>query len=322
MLNKNGIHKIGDEFIKNSETEIDYKIEDKEIIIEVNNQMLKYNYDIHTNVTRSILSIILSKVYEKKTIIVSDYINPVISDELKKNDINFIDAAGNCFIKSKSVYIFVKGKKHKILQNNLFLKNYNITDIKLIFAVLTNNELINTSQRNISKFSRIPLGSVGNVLKKLESQKFLIKFSSGKRIINKKELFEKWCIAYSDKFKPKIFLGKFKGDISLTEDINGKWGGEPAAYLLKKVMKPEIFIIYVNKNKFNEFLFKHRLVTDDQDGYIEIYDNSWFSNEINENYKSTVHPFIVYADLLSGNNQRNTEVAKIIYRDYIEDKLG
>ena len=66
MLNKNGIHKIWNEFIKNSETEIDYKIEDNEIIIKVNNQMLKYNYDIHTNVTRSILSIILSKVYEKK----------------------------------------------------------------------------------------------------------------------------------------------------------------------------------------------------------------------------------------------------------------
>ena len=259
---------------------------------------------------------------KKKTIIVSDYINPVISDELKKNDINFIDAAGNCFIKSKSVYIFVKGKKHKILQNNLFVKNYNITDIKLIFAVLTNNELINTSQRNISIFSKIPLGSVGNVLKKLESQKFLIRFLSGRRIINKKELFEKWCIAYSDKFKPKIFLGKFKGNISLVENIKGKWGGEPAAYLLKKIMKPEIFTIYVSKNKLNEFLFKHRFAKDDQDGYIEIYDNSWFGNEVNENYKSTVHPFIVYADLLSGNNQRNTEAAKIIYRDYIEDKLG
>jgi hypothetical protein len=307
-------------FIMNSKIGLEYEIKKNEIVIIFNHYKIKYLFEFCDTTTKAAISIILNKDNISDRIIISNYINPSLSEKLKENGINFLDAQGNCFIKSGGIFIFVKCEKQKTAGKSLPIpRNYNTTDIKMIFSVLVNDNLINTNQRNISQISKIPLGSVSMILRKLEAQKYLIRSSAKNRIINKKELFERWCVAYSDMFKPKIFLGKFRGNISLTENIDGLWGGEPAAFLLNNLIKPETLTIYLTKAKLNKFLLEKKLLKDPE-GNIEIYDSSWL-NEGPDIGHNTVHTFIIYADLLSAGNQRTNETAKTIYREYIETKL-
>src|SRR5690606_26024322 len=46
-----------------------------------------------------------------KPILYAPYISPDISEELLKDDINYIDDAGNVFLTSHAVHILVTGKK-------------------------------------------------------------------------------------------------------------------------------------------------------------------------------------------------------------------
>ncbi len=316
------IKTILNEFVTKGNTGIQFDFSDNGgIELKAGKLKVFYVLEFVKNITRPVLALILSKTYKKKSLLVSDYINPVISEELKSNNLNFLDAQGNCFISSGNLYVYIKGMKKN--NNTVVLRknNYNITDIKLIFSLLADETLIKESQRHMAAASEIPLGSVGLILNKLREQNFLISLPDGYRLNNKQALFEKWCVAYNEKFRPKIFLGKFRGALSVNEVIEGKWSGESAAYLLKKLFKPELMTVYIGKEKLNKFLLTNRLIKDPA-GNIEIYDSSWLNNDIDEKFNVTVHPFIIYADLLSTGNQRIIETAKTIYGDFIEDKLG
>lgn len=311
--------KILDDFVNNVEMNIRYNFMNDGIKLIIDGRGYLFGYELISNLTRPVLSMLQSRTIESKLIITS-YVNPAISDELKKSNINFLDAHGNCHLNTDEYFIYVKGMKNKDSVQNLPNKNYNITDIKLIFSLLTNPELLNGTQRNMSYSSNIPLGSVGKVLKKLQDQNLIAEFSKGYIIKNKKELFQKWCASYGDKFKPKIFLGRYRGKIDINTNIDGVWGGEPAAYLLKKIIKPEILTVYIEKEKLSNFLLSNRLIRDSE-GNIELYDSSWLKADLYNGQSGTVHPYIIYADLLSTGNQRAIEAAKIIYGDFIEDQL-
>jgi len=317
MIDK--LKQILDDFVKNIKIDIRYKLNNNgiKLIIDGRDQLL--NYEFISNLTRPVLSMLLSRKPHDK-LIITNYVNPVISDEMKNSNINFLDAHGNCHIRAGEFFFYVKGMKNLNSQLEIPKKDYNITDIKLIFSLLANPELLNGSQRKMSSLSSIPLGSVGKILKKLQGQNFLVSYTKGYMIKNKRELFQKWCISYEDVFKPKMFLGNFHGKIDTGTNIDSVWGGEPAAYLLKKIIKPEILTVYIKKEKLNKFLLSNRLVKD-ADGKIEIYDSSWLNNEVYDEMRRTIHPFIIYADLMSTGNQRAIETAKIIYGDFIEDQL-
>ena len=98
------IKKILEDFLINDKTGIKYKIKGNSIQLIINGQNIFYDYEVHNNITRPIVSLILNKSYDNNLLLASNYINPVISKELKDNNINFIDTAGNCYI-SSDIYL-------------------------------------------------------------------------------------------------------------------------------------------------------------------------------------------------------------------------
>ncbi|MBT8365004.1 MAG: hypothetical protein KJP23_09880, partial [Deltaproteobacteria bacterium] len=46
-----------------------------------------------------------------KCLLITEYVNPELAEDMRNHDIPFIDAAGNAFINATPLYIFVKGEK-------------------------------------------------------------------------------------------------------------------------------------------------------------------------------------------------------------------
>jgi hypothetical protein len=269
--------------------------------------------------TPALVMITKLKQKQEQILIVADYVNPILAERLKTENIWFVDTAGNAYIKLVPLFIYIKGNKpiEKPAARTLG-RAFQPTGLKVIYAFLCNPELVNASYREIAKGSEVALGTVGWVMTDLTQLGNIVDMGHrGRRLKEKKKLLDRWVTAYSEKLRPKLKIGKYKApdpDWWQKTDLHNQqayWGGEVAADQLTHYLKPETITIYVMKKWVGEITIMNKL-RKDPNGDIEILNTFWnVDNEFNR--KEIVNPILVYADLMATNDPRNIETAKIIY---------
>ena len=142
----------------------------------------------------------------------------------------------------------------------------------------------------------------------------------GYRLIKKDNLLQRWVTGYPEQLRPKLILGRYRGkdgwwQEKVLDPAKEQWGGEIAAAKLTQYLQPQIITIYLTATQLNLLLIENRLRKDPA-GDVEILERFWKPTE-KWQYKETVHPILIYADLLATGNQRNIETAKIIYEQHI-----
>jgi len=108
-------------------------------------------------------------------ILVADYVNPNMAERLKKEDIQFIDTAGNAYIKAMPLYIFIKGNRQphiEIQKKEEKTRAFAQTGLKVVYAFLCNPELVNAPYRQIAETADVALGTVGWVVYDLKEAGF------------------------------------------------------------------------------------------------------------------------------------------------------
>ncbi len=278
---------------------------------------LEFPVEIKANLTHAVLGIAGQQIKEgrKKTLLVTRCVTPQIADRLKELDIPFADAAGNIYINELPLFIFVKGNKplgkHQVVPIN---RAFRPAGLKVIFALLCNPGLENATFREIAEYAQVALGTVGWVMQDLKRMNYLIDMKTkGRRLTDKKNLLARWVTAYPEQLRPKQEMGRYRaGDLKNIDlnDFPAYWGGETAANLLTKHLKPQMATIYALQ-PIGPFLLKNGLKKD-PNGNIEILKIFW-NFQFDREHPNLVHPILIYADLIATGDERDIETAKIIY---------
>lgn len=255
-------------------------------------------------------------------LLVARYVNTEMAEQLKQDEIDFIDTVGNAYINRPPLYIFIKGNRHPdIVTRPPHKRAFYATGLKVIYAFLCNPGLANKPYRDIATEAGVALGTVVELIRELKELGYLLDMGKqGNKIIQKENLFQRWLAAYPEKLRPKLILGRFRGDNDWWQHktlnhLNAQWGGEVAAAMLTKYLKPELITIYTLPLYLNNLLIENRLRKDPA-GDVEILERFWQPMETWQ-YKDMVHPLLVYADLIATGNKRNIETAKMIYEQHI-----
>jgi len=271
-------------------------------------------------------------------ILIADYVNSKMADQLRKRDVPFIDAAGNAYINEKPLYIFIKGNKnrarnemaHAIGGGQTRGRAFQPAGIKMLYALIRTPKLVKAPYRDIVNITGVALGTVGKVFDDLKQSGYLIGHDrKHQQLTNKKQLLTKWVDAYLEKLKPKLFLGTFSAeneywwkDLVNIEEYGARWGGEVAAAKLTGYLKPEKITVYLSKIGGQELLAKNRF-RKDPSGNIQVYRAFWEADESSGfNCKNIVDPMIVYADLLVTGDPRNLETARMLYDKELAGFIG
>ena len=249
------------------------------------------------------------------------------ADELRKDGIQFIDTAGNCYINQPPMYVFVKGNKAQgVIKKATVNRVFKQTGLRVLYALLCNPGMENETYRTIAAKAGVALGMVNWVFKDLKELGFLLETGTGRnkkvRLLNKEKLLERWITAYAEQLRPKLLLGRYRGvdgwwqNTQLNPD-QGLWGGEVAAAKLTDYLKPQTITIYLDKDNPAAVIIPNRLKKDPA-GDIELVAHFWQQETVTP-HEDMVHPILVYADLMANGNQRNIETARIIYdRDIVQ----
>ncbi len=284
---------------------------------------IRYYAEIKANVTRAdrLLLMMRKGEFDHPLLLVTKYINTQLADELKQNGTEFIDTAGNAFINQPPLYVFVKGNKPDIVKPPPPKRTFKPAGLKVIYAFLCNPGLENKTYRQIAAETGVALGTVDWIMKELKELRFLLDMGKrGHKLIQKENLLQRWVTAYPEQLRPKLTLGRFRGEYGwwqqkTLDPFKAQWGGEVAAAKLTQYLQPQIITIYTGPQELDQLLIKNRLKRD-QTGDVEILKRFWNPPETWK-YEDLVHPILIYADLLATGNERNIETAKMIYDQHI-----
>jgi len=286
-------------------------------------KQIRYYAEIKANVTKAdkLLAMMRKGEFDHPLLLVTKYINTQLAEELKQNGTEFIDTAGNAFIHQPPLYIFVKGNKPDIVKAPPPKRTFKPAGLRVIYAFLCNPGLENKTYREIAAETGVALGTVDWIMKELKELGFLLNMGKrGQRLIQKENLLQRWVTAYPEQLRPKLTLGRFRGEYGwwqqkTLDPFKAQWGGEVAAAKLTQYLQPQIITIYATPQELDQLLIKNRLKRD-QAGDVEILKRFWKPAEIWK-YEDLVHPILIYADLLATGNERNIETAKMIYDQHI-----
>jgi len=245
-----------------------------------------------------------------------------IAEHCRTLGIQFIDTAGNAYLKAEGLYVFVTGQKRK-LTDMPAAKNRatTATGMRVVFALLCKPELLNAPYRDIAAAAGVALGTVGWVFYALQNRgHLLIDKRKGRQFVDVRRVIEEWVMNYPVRLKPRLAARRFHAPAAdwwkkaRFEKGAALFGGEAAGDILTKYREPGEVLIYAEGDPA-------RIILDNRlkaapDGEVEILEKFWnFDLEIKEG--KVVPPLLVYADLMATQDTRNHEVAKLVYERYI-----
>jgi hypothetical protein len=263
---------------------------------------------------------------KKPIVIIAKYLAVDIAKEFKELGINYIDIAGNAFIKEGNFIIFISGQKTQKLTKTKQTRAFQEAGVKLIFNLLMKPENLQCSYRELAEMTDISIGSVSNVMKELEELNYILKTKTKRILKNTPDLLNRWIIAYNDVLKPRLLKKRMRfsnienynkwNTLNLQDNENViLWGGEPGASILTGQLKPEKLTIFTDGN-WQALAAKLKLIPD-ENGEIEIMHVFWKEKDKNSD-KNVAPALLVYADLIGSGYERNIQIAKVILENELQ----
>ncbi len=300
---------------------------DGQLILEIDNQPLRYNVEIKNELRNHHLQQITA--YNRKYnpfMLVATRLFPKIKEELRHNNIAYMEANGNIFLRNKKTTLWIDSNKPVETVKKTGSRAFTKTGLKVVFQFMIDENWVNRPYRQIAEQTGTGIGNITNIIKGLNQDGFLLPIAKNEyKLNNKKELLNKWIAAYDMRLKPTLKVGTFRflkeADFNNWKNIpiqNGKtwWGGEPAGDLITNFLRPAELTLYTTETR-NELIKNYRLIPDDK-GNIKIFNKFW---QPEEGYDNVTPVLLVYADLINTNDRRCTETAQKIYDEFLQNKL-
>lgn len=284
------------------------------------------------NLQRHLAELTLNEL-EASTILVTEYLNPNLTEQLREYGIQFLDTVGNAFINQPPVYINIQGKKPNKAHKEVVLaqqvgKAFQPKGMKVVFMLLIYPALLNTPMRNIADKAECALGTVKQVMDDLIYQGLVIEKGNKRKVVeNPKALLGKWLDAYPTNMEAKLNQVLFTTDNpeqlkALNIGIfGGLWGGEVAAERYDHYLKAKDFLIYLAPEQKQAFLKAARLRKPANHEVLQykvmIVEPPVEMNKITGNKTDLAHPLLVYANLITNGDSRNMDAAKRLYSEHL-----
>ncbi len=299
---------------------------DGKLLIETNKKNYTFTVELKKELrTINIPKLAAFKEHQDNLLVIARVIYPNIGKQLQELHINYMDTLGNIFIQQGELLLLINGDKPPTPLANNTGRAFNKAGLRFNYNLLTREDFLQKTYREMAAECATALGNINYIVKDLQEQGFLAKKNKKDWLLNKREaLITKWAENYIKKLQPDFLMGAFRFQDPegmknwkklKFDNTRTHWGGEPAADMLTNYLQPATLTLYTEENRI-DLVKKYRLIPD-TNGNIKLFTKFWKTTEKTE----TVHPLIIYADLIGINDPRTIEVANLIYNEYLKEQL-
>lgn len=289
-----------------------------------------------TNASIAQLAVNKEKAGRKDWLLLTGNISPSVRKSLRELSINYLDAAGNCYLTLNDSVVLIEGQKQqKEISSPNRSRVFRKTGLKLILHVLELPNQFDATFRELAANASISLGSVQYIIDGLEDLGYIRRTSESEyRIIERERLLREWAESYDLVLRPGISRGRFKFVVPKEREEWSKtwfghhayWSGATAAFRNNMLAAaPSDLTMYssISLRVLNNVFH----VVPDKNGDLEVVQAFW-DQEIDDAAElraesSTLRDVqnaplpVIYADLVRHGDPRLNEVAETLLEDYL-----
>jgi len=244
---------------------------------------------------------------------------------LGEHGINYVDKAGNCRLHIGTDHVAVIEGQTPIYSAATG-RGIGVPGYRVLFTILAKPEILDSSVRTFAEHASVSKTTVAETLGRLEKEGFIGPEQNRRRILNPKALLDRWMVGY-EILRPKLIFGEFRTadptrevleqriELELGDSVQWAWGGGAAAMKLTKHFRGEKTVLHIS-DPTNDLLKKLRALPA-YDGPFIIYrtpSKVAFEGAV----PRTVHPLLVYAELMATGDSRARETALDIRERYLK----
>ncbi|EKS9796430.1 MULTISPECIES: type IV toxin-antitoxin system AbiEi family antitoxin [Burkholderia] len=260
---------------------------------------------------------------ERSLMLVAPYLSAELAAGLTDQGIPFLDTAGNACLTEPEATVMIAGRpKPARTPRRQASRATTPKGLAVMFALATQPGLVAQPYRAIAAASDVALGTVNLAMDDLIARGLVGQRRNGERLMPDWPRFvQEWVALYPSRLRAKLPSRRFA---SLAPDwwrgfdfaaFDARLGGEPAADLLTRDLKPAAITVYTHGTASNRLLLQGRLRPDER-GDVEIVEAFWpRSAELawREQEVPVVPPLLIYADLVASGDSRNLSIADRIH---------
>ncbi len=252
-------------------------------------------------------------------LLAAPHIGAPLGESLEQRGINFIDRQGNCYLRVGDRFVArIQGKtspKPPARSREMRAPGYQV-----LFALLADPELVHASQREIATSAGTSKQPVADLLRRLTEERILVQRGRKHAWVKgpDAELMERFVAGYRDTLRPKLMVGRFRLPVREPREVERwlqdhletvRFGGTAGAYRLAPHYRGALTVAHLGPP--SPPLRKRLKALPAVDGELIWMRHIGQASEKGET-GATVHPLLVYAELISDPDPRASEAAGLI----------
>lgn len=257
--------------------------------------------------------------HKAPVLLIADHVTPPMAETLRAQNLQFLDAAGNAYLKQPGVFVWVTGERpeHPLANPHMRGRAFAPTGLKVLLTLLCNPDLVHRPYRDIAAVAEVAHGTVGWIMPELETLGFIGKINGKRRLLNPGTLLEQWAEAYLRVLRHRLRIGMYHAPtLDWWKTVEPRkyglvLGGEAAAARITDHLRPGTLTMYGAKAE-PRFLVDYQLRPRGL-CEVEILRRFWTFDADAE-----LAPLpIIYADLIRTGDARCLETAELIQEEFL-----
>jgi hypothetical protein len=265
-------------------------------------------------------------------IVLAPYIGPAMGRYLGERGLSYVDLAGNLRLALGDNYLgVVEGRKAPRRVGRL--ASVRSAGYQVLFVLLADPRLAAVPIRVLAEKAGVGKTAAAEMMRRLEEEGVVGRDASGRRLLPRPELVDRFLTGYADVLRPRLLVGRYRTpeqDPVATErrlepmleqlaedaDLRWAWGGGAAAVRLRPHYRGEATVLHVEGA--GQDLARRLGVLPASNGSLTILRTPGPLGFAGVR-SATVHPLLAYAELMASGDERAREAAAELRADYLPE---
>lgn len=275
-------------------------------------------FDVKTGLRPSTVGLVFAGL--EGGLLIGDHISVAVGDLLRSRGIQYVDSAGNAYLRGPGVLIDVRGRRAPERSPGAGRKAsplFTRAGLSVVLAILNQPHLLEAPLREVQTHTTVSLGSVQKVVSFLHDNGYRTAESADAG--QWRRLYDGWVAAYLAGPRDDALIERYSSERSprdlmgALKEVDATSSGEWAAYLAGYDISPVTFDLYVHDSVGS--VVQGARLRPDPDGPVVLRSPSWAARTEQESRASNIRPRmapspVVYADLLALQDPRADTVAR------------
>jgi len=288
----------------------------------------------------------LSRVAEHEMgsnrIVLSPHIPSALGARLDETGTNFVDLSGNCRLHlGESMVAWVEGRRrpHSHEQS----RSLGAAAFQVMFGVLASPRLLAGPVRALATAVGVGKSVTALTLGRLQEAGVLGRSRNGLIVLRRGELIERWIVGYQTVLRPRLLMGRYRSATTdapkleqtieaLAANVEGMhtqaddsnsggarpwaWGGAAGGYRLTHHFRGAATVLHTTEDPY-AWIAPAQIIPA-RDGNLTILRTTG-ALAYQGVVTNTMHPWWIYAELLTADGDREREAAAEIREQFLED---